>query len=285
MRPAGPLKAAVHAYFKRALQSGYTERNTVCVDLHLDQRAWHRPFPATLPRMTFSRAKSPKNHHHWLDEMVQVWRPGNNAPAGGSGVGHDLLDSFFRCAEHLRDGLEIAQGDAWAAGHRKEAGKFARKMRGAGRAAGHLGGGRKFGAELPPKEDRYMFIVATDAPQTAVERMSRRLQHRGTDRVSMFGPQLRGLQAHVSAAMAGGKDPWWAERLVQFFVFARCRHSILTRNSADIRVAVETGAAWRHHGSGPTLSEVALDYQVDTATGAWRNFSLAVKVRRCRLTL
>jgi len=35
-----------------------------------------------------------------------------------------------------------------------------------------------------------------------------------------------------------------------------------------------SGGPW---GEGPTLSEVALDYQVDTATGAWRNFSLAVK--------
>jgi hypothetical protein len=55
------------------------------------------------------------------------------------------------------------------------------------------------------------------------------------------------------------------------------RHSIITRNSEDIRVAVETGAAWRHRGEGPTLSEVAMDYQVDARTGVWHNFSLAIK--------
>jgi hypothetical protein len=55
------------------------------------------------------------------------------------------------------------------------------------------------------------------------------------------------------------------------------RHSIITRNSGDIRVAVETGAAWRHRGEGPTLSEVAMDYQVDARTGVWHKFSLAIK--------
>jgi hypothetical protein len=38
--------------------------------------------------------------------------------------------------------------------------------------------------------------------------------------VSVFGPQLRGLQAHVASALQG-EDTWWAERLMQFFVFAR----------------------------------------------------------------
>jgi hypothetical protein len=148
----------------------------VCVDLHLDARAWHKPFPRSLPHMEFVRGAR-VGEHGWVDEMVQVWRPGNNAPrrpGEGGGVGHDLLDSFFRCAEHLRDGFEIARGDAWAASHPKEAKKFAHKMKDGKSFGSH----HHHGDDLPPKEQRYMFIVATDAPQTAVERMTRRLQHR-----------------------------------------------------------------------------------------------------------
>lgn len=250
----------------------------MCVDLHLDARAWHRPFPRSLPHMEFVRgAKVGK--HGWVDEMVQVWRPGNinpRRPGEGGGVGHDLLDSFFRCAEHLRDGFEIARGDAWAATHPKEAQKFARRMKEGKGLGGSYGRHHKHGDDLPPMEQRYMFIVATDAPQTALERVTRRLQHRSADRVSVFGPQLRGLQAHVSSAM-DGEDTWWAERLMQFFVFARCRHSIITRNSQDIRVAVETGANWRHRGESPTVSEVALNYRVNATTGVWHNFSLGIR--------
>lgn len=217
--------------------------------------------------------------HGWLDMMVQVWHPGNDKPADGgvgSGVGHDLLDSFFHCAEHLRDGFEVARGEAWAAMHPKEAEKYRERMK-HGKGLNGYGSHHQHGDHLPPLEQRYMFIVATDAPQTAVERMTRRLQHRTTDQVSVFGPEVRGLEAHVAAAMEGEVDTWWAERLMQFFVFARCRHSIVTRNSQDIRVAVETGGLWRHRGEKPTISEVALNYRVNATTGVWHNFSLGIR--------
>jgi len=258
----------------------------VCVDLHLDARAWHKPLPRSLPHMEFAKVR--KNgrglakKHGRVDEFVQLWHPGDTNPrhAGeGGGVGHDILDSFFRCAEHLRDSLEIARGDAWAAAHPTEAQAYARRHTKKGRGSiGHGTRHHHYGGDLsmPPKEQRYMFIVATDAPQTAVERVTRRLQHRSTDRVSIFGPQLRGLQAHVASALQG-EDPWLVERLLQFFVFARCRHSIITRNSQDIRVAVETGAAWRHRREAPTLSEVALNYRVNASTGVWHDFSLGIK--------
>ena len=251
----------------------------MCVDLHLDARAWHKPFPRSLPHMEFVRgAKVGK--HGWVDEMLQIWRPGVTAPrrpGEGGGVGHDVLDSFFRCAEHLRDSFEIARGEAWAAAHRKEARRFAHRMKEGKSLISGDGYGKHHhrGEDLPPEEQQYMFIVATDAPQTAVERVTRRLQHRTTDKVSVFGPQLRGLDAHVASAM-GGEDTWWMERLLQFFVFARCRHSIVTRNSRDIRVAAEHGL-WRHRGENPTLSEVALSYRVNATTGVWHNFSLAIR--------